>query len=221
MPDSRHPHGPSARRPFPGRVYRGDLAGAGRRGQDRYPGHHAGDHQRRGGLDPRAPRAVAVAAPQVAGMKPLWRTALIAVALAWPMLAPGPTGATDLPAGYWPLAKSQPLIDKTRRVRLAPDLSRLGPGETAALAKLIEVGRIFQTLYERQLHPQAERASAALRDLDQKLGGPPETRNLLTLYRKFEGPIAELLDDSREAFLPVDPVQPGKNVYPWGIDKAE
>jgi hypothetical protein len=162
-----------------------------------------------------------MAASKVAGVKPLLRKALIAVALAGPALAAGPAGATDLPAGYWPLAKSRPLIDKTRRVRLAPDLAPLGSGETAALAKLIEVGRIFQTLYERQLHPQAERALADLRALDRQLGGPTDTANLLTLYRKFEGPIAELLDNSREAFLPVDPLQPGKSLYPWGIDKAE
>ncbi len=153
-------------------------------------------------------------------MNRLWRNALIAVALACPALAPGPDFAADLPPGYWPLAKSQPLVDRIRDVRLAPDLSQLGPGERAALAKLIAVGRIFQTLYERQLHPQAERALADLRALDRRLGGPPETANLLTLYRKFEGPIAELLDNSRAAFLPVEPVEPGKNVYPWGIDKA-
>jgi hypothetical protein len=152
-------------------------------------------------------------------MKPLWRNALIVLALA--VAAPGPASAADLPAGYWSLEKSQPLIDRTQRVRLAPDLSALGPGERAAVSKLIEVGRIFQTLYERQLHPQAEQAAADLRALDRRLGGPPDTANLLTLYRKFEGPIAELLDNSRDAFLPVDPVQPGKNVYPWGIDKAE
>jgi hypothetical protein len=153
-------------------------------------------------------------------LKPIYRLpALIALALF--SFAQGTTGATDLPPGYWPLAKSQVLIDKTRRVRLAPDLSHLGAGERAALAKLLEVGRIFQTLYERQQHPQAERALTALRNLDRRLGGVAETSNLLNLYRKFDGPIAELLDNSREAFLPVDPVQPGKSFYPWGIDKAE
>lgn len=136
-------------------------------------------------------------------------------------LAHAPTGAADLPPGYWPREKSQAVIDKMRRVRLAPDLSQLGPGERAALAKLIEVGRIFQTLFERQEHHQAERALAALRDLDRLHAGAADTANLLTLYRKFQGPIAELLDNTREALLPVDAVAPGKNVYPWGIAKAE
>lgn len=155
-------------------------------------------------------------------MKPARRrVALFVAAISSFLFAQSSVGATDLPSGYWPLAKSQILIDKTRRVQLTPDLSHLGAGERAALEKLLEVGRIFQSLYERQLHPQAEGAFSALQKLDRQLGAPVETRNLLTLYRLFESPIAELLDNTREAFLPVDPVQPGKNVYPWGIDKKE
>jgi hypothetical protein len=150
-----------------------------------------------------------------------FRGIAIAAALACLALAQAPARAADLPPGYWPREKSQALIDKMRRVRLAPDLSQLGTGERAALAKLLEVGRIFQTLYERQEHHQAERALAALRDLDRQHAGAADTANLRTLYRKFQGPIAELLDNTRAAFLPVDAVTPGKNVYPWGIDKAE
>jgi len=146
---------------------------------------------------------------------------VVVMLLGAPAHAQNSPGGAALPPGYWPLAKSQPLIDKIRRARLAPDLWHLGAGERAALAKLLEVGRIFQILYERQLHPQAENALAALHDLDRRNRGAPETANLLALYRKFDGPIAELLDNSRAAFLPVEPVQPGKNVYPWGIDKAE
>jgi hypothetical protein len=150
-----------------------------------------------------------------------FRGIAIAAALACLALAQAPARAADLPPGYWPREKSQALIDKMRRVRLAPDLSQLGTGERAALAKLLEVGRIFQTLYERQEHHQAARALAALRDLDRQYAGAADTANLRTLYRKFQGPIAELLDNTRAAFLPVDAVTPGKNVYPWGIDKAE
>jgi len=149
------------------------------------------------------------------------RCGRLAAALICFALAYAPAGATDLPPGYWTHEKSQPLIDKMRRVRLAPDLSQLGTGERMALAKLLEVGRIFQTLYERQKHHQAERALAALRDIDRQSGGTADTANLLTLYRRFQGPIAELLDNTRAAFLPADAVTSGKNVYPWGIDKAE
>ena len=127
----------------------------------------------------------------------------------------------SLPAGYWPIEKSQPLIDKTQTIRLAPDTSHLTPGEQTAVKKLIEVGQIFQVLYEQQRHPQARAAYGDLVQLDKKLGATPATQNLLTLYRLFQGPIATTLENKREAFLPVDPVQPGKSVYPWGAKKEE
>ena len=124
-----------------------------------------------------------------------------------------------LPAGYWPVEKSQPLIDKTQTIRLAPDLSKLSEGERKAVSKLLEVGQIFQKLYEQQRHPEALASYLALEQLDKKSGSTPATQNLLTLYRLFQGPIATTLDNKREPFLPVDPVKPGKNVYPWGITK--
>lgn len=124
-----------------------------------------------------------------------------------------------VPAGYWPVEKSQPLIDKTQTIRLSPDLSKLSEGERIAVAKLLEVGQIFQKLYEQQRHTQALTSYLALEQLDKKSGSTPATQNLLTLYRLFQGPIATTLDNKREPFLPVDPVKPGKNVYPWGITK--
>lgn len=63
--------------------------------------------------------------------------------------------AVALPAGYWPASKSQPIIDKTQTIRLAPDLSTLSEGERKAVDKLLEAGKIFQKLYEQQLHAQA------------------------------------------------------------------
>lgn len=124
-----------------------------------------------------------------------------------------------LPTGYWPLEKSQPIIDKTQTITLSPDLSKLSDGEKKAVAKLIEVGQIFQKLYEEQRHRQALSSYRALEELDKRTGSKPETQNLLTLYRLFQGPIATTLDNKREPFLPVDPTTPGKNVYPWGIKK--
>jgi hypothetical protein len=124
-----------------------------------------------------------------------------------------------IPAGYWPLEKSQPLIDKTQTIRLSPDLSKLSEGERRAVAKLIEAGQIFQKLYEEQRHPEALSAYRALEQLDKRTGSTPATQNLLTLYRLFQGPIATTLENKREPFLPVDPLKPGKNVYPWGITK--
>ncbi len=126
----------------------------------------------------------------------------------------------DLPPGYWPLEKSQPIIDKTQTIRLAPDLSHLSAAERKAVAKLLEVGKIFQSLYEKQRHPQALNAYRELVQLD-KRGPSPSTQNLLTLYRLNQGPIATNLENKREPFLPVDPVEPGKNMYPWAVKKED
>ena len=124
-----------------------------------------------------------------------------------------------LPTGYWPVEKSQPLIDKTQTITLSPDLSKLTEGERKAVTKLIEVGQIFQKLYEEQRHPEATSSYRALVQLDKRTGSTPATQNLLTLYRLFQGPIATTLDNKRESFLPVEATKPGKNVYPWGITK--
>src|SRR5688500_3157247 len=123
--------------------------------------------------------------------------------------------------GYWPLEKSQPLVEKTQTIRLAPDTSKLSEGERKAVAKLIEVGQIFQKLYEQQRHPEALSSYRALEQLHKQNGGTPHTQNLLTLYRLFQGPIATTLDNKREPFLPVEPLKPGKNMYPWGITNEE
>jgi len=126
-----------------------------------------------------------------------------------------------LPAGYWPLEKSQPIIDKTQTIHLSGDLAKLSAGERKAVAKLIEVGQIFQRLYEEQRHPEALSSYRVLEQLDKRTGATPATENLLTIYRLNQGPIATTLENKREAFLPVDPTKPGKNVYPWGITKEE
>jgi len=124
-----------------------------------------------------------------------------------------------LPRGYWSLEKSQPIIDKTQTIRLSTDLSHLSSGERKAVEKLIEVGKIFQGLYEKQRHPESITSSAALTQLDKQMSSPASTQNLLTLYRLFQGPIATTLENMREPFLPVAGLEPGKNVYPWGVKK--
>ena len=124
------------------------------------------------------------------------------------------------PPGYWPLTKSQPIIDKTQTIRLAPDLSQLSEGERKAVAKLLEVGKIFQSIYEQQRHQQALSSYRELVQLD-KRSGSTATQNLLTLYRLNQGPIATTLENKREPFLPVEPAVPGKNMYPWGVKKDE
>jgi hypothetical protein len=124
------------------------------------------------------------------------------------------------PSDYWPLEKSQPIIDKTQTIRLAPDLSHLSEGERRAVEKLLEVGKLFQNIYEEQRHRQAR---LSFRNLNQLENNPPspDIQNLFTLYRLNQGPIATTLDNKREPFLPVEPVVPGKNMYPWGVKKEE
>ena len=134
---------------------------------------------------------------------------------------PGRKTQTPWPAGYWPYEESKPIIEKTQTIRLAPDLSSLSAGEKLAVRKLLAVGEIFQKLYEEQRHAQALSAYEKLFQLHMRVGNPAPTENLLTLYRLAQGPIATTLENKREPFLPVDPVVPGKNMYPWGVKKEE
>ena len=119
----------------------------------------------------------------------------------------------DLLAGAWSAEQARPILDATRTVRLDPDLADLTAGERAAMTRILEVGAIMQELYEEQLHPQA----AAARDQLARRG----PAHLRTLYRLFEGPIANDLRNQRVPFLAVEPPQPGRNVYPWRLTRAE
>ncbi|MDQ4122224.1 MAG: NUDIX hydrolase [Acidobacteriota bacterium] len=132
-----------------------------------------------------------------------------------------PAQTTKLPAGYWTVEKSQPIIDKMQQTRLAPDISNLSAGERRAIEKLNEVGKIFQNIYERQRHPQAVEARTALEQLDRRQGSPAATQNLLTLYRLNQGPVATTLENTREPFLPVKPAPESGGMYPADATKAE
>jgi hypothetical protein len=120
----------------------------------------------------------------------------------------------NVTAGAWTAEQAKAIVDKTQPIRLAPDVSALTEGERAAVAKLLEVGAIFQELYEDQRHRQAPDARA-------DLASPGAREDLRTLYRLFQGPIANTLDNERVPFLAVDPIAPGKTVYPWQITKDE
>jgi hypothetical protein len=144
---------------------------------------------------------------------------LVALAAAWPAVAQDPNAG--LPPGYWGVEKTRPLLQTTGTIRLDPDLSGLSAGERVAVGKLLEAGRIFGRLFLQQYHPQAVSALAELQALDKRLGSPESTQNLLTLYRRAQGPIVSSPTDERGTMVPVDPQQPGRNLYPWGITKAE
>lgn len=127
------------------------------------------------------------------------------------------TAAPTAPApSTWTEQHAQGILEKTQTIRLAPELSALTPGERTALSKLLEVGQLFQDIYEDARHRQAL-------GLRQQLATKksPLAEQQRTLYRLFQGPIATTLENQRLPFLAADPVVPGKNVYPWGITKAE
>jgi hypothetical protein len=124
--------------------------------------------------------------------------------------------AAPAAAREWTPTQVQEILAKTQTTRLAPNLSHLTPGERTAVANLLEVGRIFQNVFEAQRH----RGALQVRDsLARRTDG--HGRNLATLYRLFGGPIATTLDNRREPFVALENAPPGKNVYPWGITKAE
>jgi hypothetical protein len=114
----------------------------------------------------------------------------------------------------WGPDQTRPLLDKTLVLRLAPSLDALTPAERKALTPLVAAGAPLQRIYERQLHRQALEAHRALE------ARRPARPDLLDLYRLSQGPIATDLENERQPFLSVDPTVPGKNVYPWGVEKS-
>ena len=137
------------------------------------------------------------------------------------MMLAASTASAQIPEGYWPEQRSGEILAKVDTIRLAPDLSSLTPGEQAALKDLLEVGVIFQNIYEESLHHQALFSRAALEALHTRLGQPKRTQNLLDLYRLWKGPIVTTLDNKRLPIVPVDPPVPGRNVYPVDATKEE
>jgi len=132
------------------------------------------------------------------------------------LLAPLAAALAEAPRTEWTAAQAQEILDKTQTIRLAPSLAHLSPGERVAVVRLIEVGRIFQDIYEAQRHRGALAARAALARRTDAQG-----RRLQTLYRLNQGPVATTLANKREPFLAIEDAPPGKNVYPWDLTKAE
>jgi len=137
-------------------------------------------------------------------------TAIVASTLAFH----GSAISADNLQGYWSLEQAAEVLDKTRVVELAPDLSALSEAERRAAARLIEAGEILNALYEDSKHPQSLEALQNLLELEAERD---YSQALLDLYYLFEGPIASTPDNERVPFLPVVPEVPGKNVYPPGL----
>jgi hypothetical protein len=140
---------------------------------------------------------------------------LLCAAILAPAAAQSPAAQSPA-AREWSPAQAKAILDKTQTIRLAPSLAHLTPGERVAVSKLLEVGRIFQDVYEQQRHRNALAVRAALARRTDSHG-----RALYTLYRLNQGPIATTLDNKREPVAAVAEAPPGKNVYPWDLTKAE
>lgn len=134
---------------------------------------------------------------------------------------PAQESAAPLPEGYWGLARSGEILDKTLSVRLAPDLSHLSASERQAVELLLEAGEILHTLYLRQNHQEAEKARADLVALADQRGGDEATQALLDLFWISRGPIVTTLDNERVPFLPVSRELPGRNLYPPDATREE
>jgi hypothetical protein len=117
----------------------------------------------------------------------------------------------------WTTEQVEEILDRTLRIRLAPDLSGLSEAERGTVDDLLAAGRIVHRLYLESKHPQAISSLESLEEAAET----EERARLLDLFRIFKGPIATTFDNERLAFLPVEPEVPGKNVYPEGIDREE
>lgn len=128
---------------------------------------------------------------------------------------------TQLPPGYWSEAQVAEILAKTEVIRLDTPFTALSDAERSAMPDLLEVGALMQKVYERSRHAEALTALNQLTSLHERLGKPVATRNLLDLYRLYQGPIATTLDNRRDAFLPVAQQTPARNVYPRDASVAQ
>ena len=127
----------------------------------------------------------------------------------------------ELPDGYWDAERTQPILDATLRVTLDSGHDQLTAAEIQAVRELLAAGKVMQSLYERQLHPEARDAKQALDELHGGGTSSRDTRNLLDLYYLSKGPVVTTLDNERLPFLPVADAAAGKNVYPADLTRAE
>lgn len=115
-------------------------------------------------------------------------------------------------ASTWDDARINQILERTQRLHLAPDMSALSAGEREAVRELLLAGERMHELYLDQRHPQARAAAAWVAE-------HPENTAVRDLFLLSAGPIATTLDNTREAFLSVQPEAPARNVYPAGVTR--
>ena len=106
----------------------------------------------------------------------------------------------------------EPILARTQRLHLAPDLSALSAGERAAVGELLQAGERLHRLYMLQRHPDALAAA-------DYLAAHPELSSARDLFRLNSGPIATTLDNTRAPILSVSPESAARNIYPAGATR--
>jgi hypothetical protein len=113
------------------------------------------------------------------------------------------------------LARLQTMTARFAPVEITADISRLTAGEQKALAKMVEAGRVLDTLFLRQVWADNENMLARLQKDDSALG-----KARLHYFLINKGPWSRL--DGNAPFIPGAPKKPeGANFYPTGATKAE
>jgi hypothetical protein len=120
--------------------------------------------------------------------------------------------------GFWTLERANTVLDRTERFEVAADPSSLTARERETLALLVRAGDVIDRVYQESLHAQALAVRDHLETIEVEESERARVDALRTLYALFAGPIASTPDGERAAFAPVHPYEPGRNVYPPGVN---
>src|SRR5262245_27254410 len=118
------------------------------------------------------------------------RTLVLAVSLALAACATPTGGVEDHHevssagiAASWDASRIDPILQRTSRLHVSPDVSALTPGEQVAVRELLQAGEIMHRLYMAQRHPQALAAAQFVEE-------HPELTGVRDLFRLNASPIA-------------------------------
>ena len=128
------------------------------------------------------------------------------------IFVPGSYGQSNSPLSE---KDAKEIISKTLAVKLAPDLSHLSAGEKATLDNLMEAGELLHELYLQQRHSEAIASYERIKSLP----ASEESDRSKFLFWLAKGPIVTTLDNKRLPVFCKAKEEPGKTVYPSGIDK--
>ncbi len=133
-------------------------------------------------------------------------------------------GASDQEFTAMPtLAELQRMTARFAPAEITADLSALPAGERAALARLVDAGRIMDALFLRQVWAGNDAMLQELARLAAVPAGPRASRSAAARLRYFlinKGPWDRL--DHNRPFVPGAPPKPeGANFYPAGATKAD